>query len=229
VIASVYSPNRLLAALPIIEYERLRPRLEQTSLTCDSILYARGDTIRHVFFPLSGVVSLLAVVENGMTGDIGMVGHEGMIGLSLFLRVTTSLGRAVVQGSGTALTMTSDDFVRECEKGGALSRIMLLYARSMFAQIAQSAVCYRFHPTEQRLARRLLMMSDRMAGNELKLRHDTLAKMLGVRREGVTKAAGSLRTKDLISYSRADILILDRAGLEAAACGCYKIIHDEEA
>jgi CRP-like cAMP-binding protein len=219
---------RLLAALPIIEYERLLPKFEEVPLNFNSILYARGDTIRHVFFPISGFVSLLSVIDGESTVDVGMVGSEGMIGLSLFLGVSTSIGRAIVQGQGTALRIKAVDFLKECENGGALKTVLMRYTRSVLAQISQSAGCYRFHLIEARLARRLLMMNDRMQTNELQLTQDSLSMMLGVRREAITAAAGSLRKKGLIGCNRGYMTILDRAGLEAAACTCYSIIVDAE-
>lgn len=220
--------SRLLSALPITEYERLLPNFEEVPLKFNSILFARGDTIRHVFFPISGFISLLSVIDGDSTVDVGMVGSEGMIGLSLFLGVTTSIGRAIVQGQGTALRIKAVDFVNECDKGGALASVLMRYTRSVLAQISQSAACYRFHLIEERLARRLLMMNDRMETNELQLTQDSLSMMLGVRREAISAAAGSLRKKGLIGCSRGYMTILDRPGLEAAACTCYSIIRDTE-
>lgn len=221
-------PNRLLAALPPKEYERLLPKFEEVELKFGTIIYKLGETFRHVYFPNSGIISLLAAVDDNSTLEVGIVGSEGMVGLSLFLGVKKSRVRAIVQGSGTAMRMKAADFEKECRKGGNLTRILLRFVHSMLVQISQSAVCYRFHPIEKRLARWLMMTSDRMETNEFQMTQGFLSTMVGVRREAVTNSAGSLRKKDLISYSRGRIFITDRPGLEAAACKCYTIIKDEE-
>ena len=222
------TPNRLLAALPKKEYERLLPNLEKVDLVFDTNIYNLGDPIVHVYFPNSGIISLLAAIDVRSTLEVGIVGREGMVGMSLFLGVKQSRIRAIVQGTGTAMRMKAAAFEKECGKGGTLNRVMLRFAHSMLVQISQSAVCYRFHPIEKRLARWLLMTGDRMESNEYQITQDFLSHMLGVRREAVTRAAGSLQKRGLISYSRGHILILDRPGLEAAACQCYSIIRNEE-
>ena len=220
--------NRLLAALPAKEYERLLPKLQEISLTYGENIYERGETIRRVYFPNSGIISLLAAVEERSLLEVGIVGNEGMSGLALFLGVKTSNNRAVVQGAGFAMRMKAADFLAECENGGALPRLLQRYTHSLLVQVSQSAVCYRFHPIEARLSRWLLMTSDRMKTNEFQITQKFLSNMLGVRREGVNKSATNLQHQQLISYSRGNISITDRAGLEAAACKCYAIIKGEE-
>lgn len=220
-------PNALLAALPHKEYKRMLPGLEEVELAFGTNIYNSGDKIDHVYFLNSGIVSLLATVD-GLTLDIGMIGSEGMIGLSLFLGAKTTIGQAIVQGNGSAMRMKAADFEKECGKNGALPVLLRRYARSMLAQLAHSAACYRFHAVDTRLARRLLMVSDRMRSDNLQTTHLTLAKMLGVRREAITIAAGSLRKAKLISHDRGKTSILNRPRLEAAACKCYAIIRDEE-
>jgi CRP-like cAMP-binding protein len=220
--------NRLLAALPAKEYQRLLPNLEEVALDFNTDIYKLGETISHVYFPNSGIISLLAAVDASSTLEVGLVGSEGMAGLPLFMGVKSSPVRAIVQGNGIAMRMKATDFVKECKNGGALSSLMLRFAHSMLVQISQSAVCYRFHRIEQRLARWLLMTGDRMESNEYQITQEFLSHMLGVRREAVNKAAGLLQKKDLISFSRRNIVIIDRPGLEAAACKCYFIIREEE-
>jgi len=220
--------NRLLAALPIDEYRRLSSKLEKIALTYGENIYERGDIIRYVYFPSSGIVSLLAAVEDSATLEIGIVGREGIVGLALFLGVNTSNNRAIVQGAGFAMRMKAADFLTECRNGGALPRLLQRFAHSRLAQVSQSAVCYRFHPVEARLARWLLMTSDRMETNVFQITQEFLSNMLGVRREAVNKSAGSLQQQELISYNRGNLSINDQIGLEAAACLCYGIIRDEE-
>ena len=219
--------NRLLATLPKKEYERLLPRLEEVPLLFESILYEAGDTILDIYFPTSGIVSLLAAVEDRATLEVGLVGREGMVGLPIFLEVKTSGNCAVVQGAGSALRMKAKIFRKECQDGGSLPRLLRRYSHSLLTQISQTAVCNRFHPIEARLARWLLMTRDRMGADEFQLTQEFLSNMLGVRREGVNKAAGILQQQSLISYSRGALTILNGKGLEAIACQCYRIIKEE--
>ena len=220
--------NRLLAALPAKEYQRLFPKLEEISLTYGDNIYERGEIIRRVYFPNSGIISLLSAVEERSLLEVGIVGNEGMIGLALFLGVKTSNNHAIVQGKGFAMRMKTADFLAECENGGSLPRLLQRYTHSLLTQVSQSAVCYRFHPIEARLARWLLMTSDRMETNEFQITQEFLSNMLGVRREGVNKSATNLQHQQLISYSRGNISIINRAGLEAAACKCYAFVKGEE-
>jgi len=219
--------NRLLAALPKDEYQRLLPKLEPSPLVFGEVIYEPGDRIRKVYFPTSGIISLLAAVEDRATLEVGIVGREGMVGLPAFMGVKTSGNRAVVQGVGAAMIMKVADFRKECDNGGSLSRLLRRYSHSRLTQIAQGAACNRFHPIDARLARWLLMTRDRMGTDEFQLTQEFLSNMLGVRREGVNKAAGVLQQQDLISYSRGHLLILNRPGLTAIACHCYGIIKAE--
>lgn len=171
---------------------------------------------------------MLATVAESSTLEVGLIGNEGMAGLPLFLGVANSNNRAVVQGAGSALSLKATDFQVECHKRGALSQILRRYTHSLLTQVSQSAVCYRFHPIEERLARWLLMTSDRMASDEFQITQEFLSNMLGVRREAVNKAAVSLQHKKMICYSRGQVSILNREGLTATACQCYGIIKAEE-
>lgn len=219
--------NRLLAALPKDEYQRLLPKLKPVPLVFREVIYESGDLIRNVYFPTSGIISLLAAVEDRATLEVGIVGREGMVGLPAFMGVKASGNRAVVQGTGEAMTMKVSAFRSECENGGSFPRLLRRYAHSRLTQIAQGAACNRFHPIDARLARWLLMTRDRMGTDEFQLTQEFLSNMLGVRREGVNKAAGALQQQHLISYSRGNLLILDRTGLEKIACHCYEIIRAE--
>jgi CRP-like cAMP-binding protein len=219
--------NRLLATLPRKEYERLLPNLEEVPLIFEKVLYKAGGLILDVYFPTSGVVSLLAAVEDRATLEVGLVGREGMVGLPLFMEVKASSNLAVVQGVGSAFRMKATTFRKECNNGGSLPRVLRRYSHSRLTQIAQGAACNRFHPIDARLARWLLMTRDRMEADEFQLTQEFLSNMLGVRREGVNKAAGALQQQDLISYSRGTLTILNRAGLKAVACKCYGIIKEE--
>ncbi len=219
--------NRLLAALPKDEYQRLLPKLELFPLVFGKVIYEFGDLIRNVYFPTSGIVSLLASVEDRATLEVGIVGREGMVGLSAFLGVKTSANHAVVQGVGAAMRMKATAFRSECENGGSFPRLLRRYTHSRLTQIEQGAACNRFHSIDARLARWLLMTRDRMGTDEFQLTQEFLSNMLGVRREGVNKAAGALQQKNLISYNRGTLTILNRAGVKAVACLCYGIIKAE--
>ena len=220
--------NRLLAALPKDDYRRLRPGFEALPLVFGEVIYKPGDLIRYVYFPTSGIISLLAAVGDRATLEVGIVGREGMVGLPLFMGVKTSRNRAVVQGAGSVLRMKATTFRKECENGGPLPQLLRRYSHSRLTQISQGAACNRFHPINARLARWLLMTADRMGTNELQLTQEFLSNMLGVRREGVNKAAGALQRRRLISYNRGTLMTLNRTGLEAAACHCYRVIKDEQ-
>lgn len=220
--------NRLLAALPVEEYARLLPDLEQIPLNYGDNIYERGEKIEYLYFPGSGIISLLAAAEEEATLEVGIVGREGIVGIAVFLGVEASNNRAVVQGQGFAMRIGAPEFLTECGRRGMLPQLLKRYTQSLLAQISQSAVCYRYHPAEDRLARWLLMTSDRMATNEFHLTQDFLSNMLGVRREAVNKSAVILQQQQLISYSRGNILITDRQGLELRACQCYAMIKAEE-
>ncbi len=219
--------NRLLAALSTNEYRQLLPDLEQFPLIFGEQIYRPGALLRHVYFPTSGIVSLLADVDGGGTLEVGIVGREGMTGMPVFMGVKTSLNRALVQGAGSALRMKAATLRSLTDNDGSLSRLLRRYSYSLWAQLSQSSVCNLYHPIEARLARWLLMTRDRMEANEFPITQEFLSSMLGVRREGVNKAAGKLQEQGLISYSRGTLTILKPAALAATACGCYRIIKKE--
>lgn len=220
--------NRLLAALPVEDYHRLFPKLELIALTFEENIYEQGEIIHDVYFPNSGIISLIAAIEASATLEVGIVGKEGIIGLPVFLGVKTSNNRAIVQGTGFAMRINEKDFRNECKNRESLPLILQRYTHSLLTQISQSAVCYRFHPIEARLARWLLMSSDRMETENFQITQEFLSNMLGVRREAVNKAAVTLHQQDLISYSRGNVSITNRTGLETVSCSCYNIIKAEE-
>jgi len=216
-----------LASLPKDEYQRLLPGLKRTTLSFGDILYDPGEAIRHVYFPNDSIISLLSAVAERSTLEVGMVGNEGMAGLSVFMGVNVSRTRALVQGTGSAMRMTSAAVRQEAKQMGSLHRLLHRYTHSLLTQISQSCACNRFHTVDARLARWLLMTSDRLGADEFRLTQDFMSNMLGVRREGVNKAAGALQTRKLIRYSRGKLKILNRTGLEAVSCVCYAIIKAE--
>ncbi len=218
--------NKLLAALPRKDYQRLLTGLEPVTLTFGEILYEPGKTIQHVYFPNDALVSLLSLADGHLALEVGMVGHEGMVGAPVALGINISPVRALVQGTGTSLRMTSARFRKELDACPPLQRVLYRYVHVLMAQVTQTAACNRFHVVEKRLARWLLMTIDRVGKNQFLLTQEFLSHMLGVRRVGVTKAAGILQKRKLISYSRGNITILDRAGLEAFSCGCYRAVKD---
>lgn len=220
--------NQLLAALSASDYKRLLPKLEQFTLTYGENIYQPNEIISHVFFPISGIISLLIAIESGSMLEVGIIGKEGIIGLAVFLGVKISNNRAIVQGKGIALRMKTEDFLTECENSAALTRILKRFTQSLLVQVSQSAVCYRFHQVEERLARWLLMTSDRMESDKFQITQDFLSNMLGVRREAVNKSATILQQQQLISYNRGNLEIINRKGLESAACVCYEILKTEE-
>jgi len=219
--------NQLLAALPKKEYQALRSQLEEIPLVFEQTIYKPQAAISDVYFPNSGIISLLAGLNERTTLEVGMVGNEGIVGLAIFMGVKESQNRAVVQGAGSAMKMKATAFRRECNNGGALPRLLQRYTHSMLTQITQSAVCNQFHAVEARLARWLLMTHDRMQADEFQLTQEFLSNMLAVRRECVNKAAGKMQKRKLISYSRGQLTVLDRKGLEATSCGCYEIIKKQ--
>ena len=218
--------NSLLAALPRKDYQLLLDRLEQITLTFGDVLYLPGEPIEHVYFPIDSLVSLLTLVEGHHALEVGLIGREGMLGIPLALGVNDSPVRALVLGSGMALRMSSAHFRKELQQNAQLQKEVYRYTYELMIQMTQTAACNRFHQVEARLARWLLMTRDRVCSNRFHLTQDLLANMLGVRRVGVTKAAGDLRLRKLISYNRGEINILDGEGLEAAACQCYQVVKD---
>ena len=219
-------PNRLLAALPRTDYRRLLPRLEPVKLAFGKTLYESHSQIQQVYFPNDCFVSMLTTVDADRAAEVGLIGSEGMIGVPMALGVAVSPFRAVVQGEGTAMRMTTADFRRNFSTSVALKREVFLFTHLLMIQIAQTAACNRFHVTTQRMARWLLMTRDRVNSNEFRITQEFLALMLGVRRVGVSMAMGTLRERKVITYRRGTITVLDHAGLVAAACGCYKTVKD---
>jgi len=216
--------NRLLSALSASTYASLRPLLEAYQLKYRTELYASGAVIKHVYFPESGIISLLSAVGERSTLEVGIVGNEGMVGVSLYLGEKRSNTKAVVQGDGVALRMKAADFLAECERSDELPKLLRRFTHSLLTQISQSAVCNRFHVVDTRLARWLLMTADRMGSNDFLITQDFLSNMIGVRREAVSRAAFKLQEVDLISYQRGNLSIRDRKKLESLACDCYALI-----
>ena len=215
--------NRLLAALTRAEYRRLLASLEPVTLAFGEVLYEPGDAIRHVYFPNDSLVSLLTLADRQLALEVGMVGHEGMVGVALALGITLSPVRALVQGGGTAMRMKAAPFRKALRQSLSLQRGVLLYTHELMVQVAQTAACNRFHVVEARLARWLLMTRDRVGSDHFRLTQEFIGHMLGVRRVGVTNAAHALKQRKLIDYSRGNIEIINGPGLEAAACACYKL------
>src|SRR3989442_5939640 len=218
--------NRLLASLPRKSYRDLLPGLAPVTLAFGDVLYEPGARIRDVYFPGRSVVSLLTVVDGHNALEVGLVGHEGMVGIPLALGIDVSPVRALVQGAGPALRMSAQRFRKVFDASPPLQRGLHRYACALMAQITQTAACNRFHRVEARLARWLLMTRDRVRSDEFRLTQEFLPHMLGVRRVGVTMAARALQKRKLIGYSRGKIRILNRRGLEGAACSCYELIRD---
>ena len=215
--------NRLLAALPHLQYQKIQADLEFTELHFGDVLVDAGAKMDYVYFPGNCLISLLTVIDKHEALEVGMVGREGFVGASLALGVTTSSFRALVQGTGTAMRMQAPAFLRAFNQGQAMQKEVLLYTHTLMNQIAQSAACNRFHLIEARLARWLLMTRDRIGTNHFHLTHEFLGNMLGVRRVGVTNAAHALKDRGLIDYSRGNIEIIDGQQLELAACSCYQM------
>ena len=224
--------NHLLAALPADEYARLAQQLELIPLALGDVLYESGAPMHHVYFPTDSIVSLLYVMEDGASAEIAMVGNEGVVGISLFMGGETTPSRAVVQCAGHAYRLTSqalkDEFDRVGgRRSGALHNLLLRYTQALLTQMAQTAVCNRHHSLDQQLCRWLLLSLDRLPANELDMTQELIANMLGVRREGVTEAAGNLQRAGVIEYRRGHITVLDRPGLEARSCECYVVVKRE--
>jgi CRP-like cAMP-binding protein len=219
--------NHLLAALPAHEYARLLPRLERESLPLGWALYESGGKLQHLYFLTSGIVSLLYVMENGASAEIAVTGNEGAVGIALFMGGESTPSRAVVQAAGAAYRLKASVVKEEFEHGGPLQVLLLRYTQALITQMAQTAVCNRHHSVEQQLCRWLLLSLDRLPSSELMMTQELIANMLGVRREGVTEAAGRLQTEGLIHYSRGHITVLDRPALEKRVCECYAVVKRE--
>jgi len=218
--------NSLLAALPRKDYQHLIDDLEQVVLTYGEVLYEPGVRMKYVYFPNNSVVSPLTLVDQHQPLGVGLVGREGMVGIPLALEIRISPVRALVQGSGTAMRMKATPFLKELRQSQALQRELHRYTYTLMVQITQTATCHRFHDVEARLARWLLMTQDRTQASPFRLTQEFLSHLLGVLRPAVNRAARKLQQNKLISYSHGNITILDRKGLQAAACSCYEIVND---
>jgi CRP-like cAMP-binding protein len=219
--------NHLLRALPAAIRDRLFTQLELVEMPLGQVVYESGDTLRHVYFPTNAIVSLLYVMENGASAEISVVGNEGVIGVALFMGGESTPSRAIVQSAGFAYRMPGQKLKDEFNRHGELLHLMLRYTQSLLTQMAQTAVCNRHHSIDQQLCRWLLLSLDRLEGNELVMTQEMIANMLGVRREGVTEAAGKLQKLEVIEYSRGRITVLDRPKLETLCCECYSVVRKE--
>ena len=219
--------NHLLDALPAEDYTRLLPDLELTPMPLGWALYESGGHMGYLYFPTTSIVSLLYVMESGASAEIAITGNEGLVGISLFMGGESTTNRAVVQSAGTSYRLKASILKREFALGGNLQHLALRYTQALITQMAQTAVCNRHHTVDQQLCRWLLLSLDRLAGNELMMTQELIANMLGVRREGVTEAAGKLQAAGLIHYSRGKIAVLDRQKLEARVCECYAVVKHE--
>lgn len=219
--------NRLLHVLPSAERERLFPLLELVPMPLGKVLYESGDTLQHVYFPTDCIVSLLYVMEDGSSAEIAVAGNEGLIGIALFMGGESTTNRAVVQSAGYAYRLEGAQLKQEFNRSGALQHLVLRYTQALLTQMSQTAVCNRHHSVDQQLCRWLLLSLDRLLSNEVVMTQELIANMLGVRREGVTEAAGKLQAAGLIQYKRGHITVLDRPRLERAACECYAVVKKE--
>jgi CRP-like cAMP-binding protein len=219
--------NHLLAALQPGERERLLPHLQLVRLPLGKVLYESGDVLRHVYFPTNSIVSLLYVLESGASAEISVVGNEGLIGIALFMGGETTPSRAIVQSAGFAYRLIGQRLKDEFHRSGTLQLLLLRYTQALITQMAQTAVCNRHHSVDQQLCRWLLLSLDRLESNDLNMTQELIANMLGVRREGVTEAAGKLQKLGVIAYSRGHVRVLDRARLEQLCCECYSVVKRE--
>ncbi len=219
--------NHLLAALPDAEWLRWLPKLESVDMPLGEVLYESGNTLSHVYFPTTSIVSLLYVMEDGASAEIAVVGNEGIVGISLFMGGGSTPSRAVVQSAGSGLRLRAQMMKDEFDQNGPVLHLLLRYTQALITQMAQTAVCNRHHSLDQQLCRWLLLSLDRLPGNELAMTQELIANMLGVRREGVTEAALKLQQAGLVRYTRGKIVVLDRPGLERRTCECYAVVKKE--
>src|SRR5450432_2744548 len=221
------SQNHLLAQLPQAQRDRWWPQLEYFDMPLGQVMYEAGGTMAHVYFPTSAIVSLLYVMENGASGEIAVVGNDGIVGISLFMGGGSTPSRAVVQSAGGGFRLRSQIMKDEFDRAGPVLHLLLRYTQAIITQMSQTAVCNRHHSLDQQLCRWLLLSLDRLEGNQLVMTQELIANMLGVRREGVTEGALKLQHSGLIQYARGRISVLDRAGLEKRTCECYAVVKKE--
>jgi len=228
-VSSPHSPkqNHLLDALPAADYARLLPHLELVPMPLGWAVYEAGGQMRYLYFPTTSIVSLLYVLENGASAEIAITGNEGLVGISLFMGGESTPSRAVVQSKGNGYRLRASVLKTEFALGGSLQYLSLRYTQALITQMAQTAVCNRHHTLDQQLCRWLLLSLDRLPGNELMMTQELISNMLGVRREGVTAAAGKLQADGLVKYSRGHIVVLDRPKLEKRVCECYAVVKKE--
>jgi CRP-like cAMP-binding protein len=219
--------NHLLAALPDAEWTRWQPHLEPVLMPLGKSLYESGGKLSHVYFPTTSIVSLLYVMEDGASAEIAVVGNEGLVGVSLFMGGESTTSRAVVQSAGRGFRLRSSVLMQEFNRAGPALHLLLRYTQALITQMAQTAVCNRHHSLDQQLCRWLLLSLDRLKGHDLIMTQELMANMLGVRREGVTEAAGNLQRDGLIEYQRGRIKVLDRKRLELRSCECYAVVKTE--
>jgi CRP-like cAMP-binding protein len=219
--------NQLLAALPDAEWQRWLPHLEPVDMPLGKVLYESGSKLTHVYFPSTSIVSLLYVLEDGASAEIAVVGHEGIVGISLFMGGQSTTSRAVVQSAGQGFRLRANLMMQEFNRAGPVLHLLLRYTQALITQMAQTAVCNRHHSLDQQLCRWLLLSLDRLPSDELVMTQELIANMLGVRREGVTEAAGQLQQAGLIRYRRGHITVVDRKRLERRACECYAVVKRE--
>jgi len=225
--ACIPQQNHLLAALPGDVQQRLFGHLECVALPLGKVLYESGDTMRHVYFPTDSIISLLYVMESGASAEISVVGNEGLVGIALFMGGESTPSRAIVQSGGSAYRLPGQRLKDEFNRHGELLVLMLRYTQALITQMSQTAVCNRHHSIDQQLCRWLLLSLDRLPSNQLTMTQELIANMLGVRREGVTEAAGKLQRQGVIEYSRGHITVLDRCKLEQLSCECYAVVKKE--
>jgi len=219
--------NFLLAALSEDDFKGIAAKLEPKIFKLGDVLYESGEKMEYAYFPTTAIISLLYIMENGGTAEIGVVGNDGIVGVSLFMSGGTTTGRAIVQSGGAAVRMKARDLKAEFALGGRFQELLLRYTQALMTQISQTAVCNRLHPIDQQLCRWLLLSHDRLDSDKLVMTHDLISNMLGVRREGITLAAQKLAARKLITNKRGTMTVIDRQGLEAAACECYKVVNSE--
>ncbi len=219
--------NRLLAAIPNPELARWTPFLEPVELPLGRVLYESGVRLSYVYFPTTAIVSLLYVMNDGASAEIAVVGHEGIVGISLFMGGESTINRAVVQSAGRGFRLRASVLMQEFNRSGPVLHLLLRYTQALITQMAQTAVCNRHHTLDQQLCRWLLLSLDRLDGNSLVMTQQLIANMLGVRREGVTDAAGALQKAELIRYQRGNITVINRDGLERRTCECYRVVKQE--